>query len=116
MPLPPMPTPVVFNDPPKDPVDSTKDRKPVTDKKPEKKAESPPSSSPAAEEPEKKKLWPYILFGVGGLLVLGAGIFVVVHTRGSGKPDDDDDEDDDEEEDERPRAKKKKPMKKGPRR
>jgi hypothetical protein len=111
MPVPPMPDPVVFNDP-QDSKDPTKDQKPET--KPETKPDSPRTSSspPAAEPAEKKKIWPYILFGLGGLLVLGAGIFVVVQTRGSGRPDDDEDE----EEDERPRAKKKKPVKKSSRR
>jgi hypothetical protein len=58
------------------------------------------ASGPAAQPEEKRKIWPYILLGVGAVMLLGFGVFLAIYLRGGGEQ-----EDADEKVDNRPRKK-----------
>lgn len=100
---PPMMTPSVMPPvmpEPKPVADDTKPTKLEPEKTPPPGPSSPSQpSAPTAVPEEKGSLWPYIVLGLGVLLLLGAGVFLTLHLRGG-------------EDEEIPKVKKK-PAKKG---
>jgi hypothetical protein len=65
--------------------DQTAEKKEEEEKnpEPEQKSEADRNTSPpAAELAPKRKVWPYVLLGLGALLLLGGGVFLVVYLGG----------------------------------